>query len=113
MQNNANPGNTAQNFMNLTARQLSIVLGVQPSTITRDIKKGRLSAMKNERGEFEIDPSEIARAYADRITIDAAGNIAATGQMQNDATPLNDHANSSKDLDFLRERLAILEIERD
>jgi DNA-binding MurR/RpiR family transcriptional regulator len=73
--------------MKHTARQLAHVLGVQPSTITRDIKKGKISANKNERGEFEIDASEIARAYAGRIRIDGAGNIAAKGEMQNEATP--------------------------
>jgi hypothetical protein len=59
---------------------------VQPSTITRDIKKGRVSASKNERGEYEIDASEIVRAYPDRIAVDHDGNIAAKGEMQSDAT---------------------------
>jgi hypothetical protein len=73
--------------MKHSARQLAIVLGVQPSTITRDIKKGRLAANKNEKGEYEIDASEIVRAYPDRVKVDDAGNIAAKATMHEEATP--------------------------
>lgn len=72
--------------MKHSARQLAIVLGVQPSTITRDIKKGRLAANKNEKGEYEIDASEIVRVYPDRVKVDGAGNIAAKGEMHDEAT---------------------------
>jgi hypothetical protein len=71
--------------MKHSARQLAIVLGVQPSTITRDIKKGRLAANKNEKGEYEIDASEIVRAYPDRVKVDDAGNIAANAKMHDEA----------------------------
>ncbi len=73
--------------MKHSARQLALVLRVQPSTITRNIKKGRLAANKNEKGEYEIDASEIVRAYPDRVKVDDAGNIAAKGEMQNETTP--------------------------
>lgn len=73
--------------MKHSARQLAIALGVQPSTITRDIKKGRLAANKNEKGEYEIDASEIVRAYPDRVKVDDAGNIAAKATMHDEATP--------------------------
>jgi hypothetical protein len=72
--------------MRYSARQLAIILGVQPSTITRDIRKGRLSASRNDKGGYLIDASEIVRAYPDRITVDVAGNVAATGRTQSDAT---------------------------
>jgi len=73
--------------MKHSARQLALVLGVQPSTITRDIKKGRLAANKNEKGEYEIDASEIVRAYPERVKVDDAGNIAAKGEMHGETTP--------------------------
>jgi AraC-like DNA-binding protein len=75
-----------------SARQLAMILGVQPSTITRDIKRGKLSASRDERGGYSIDSSEIARAYADRVTVDDAGNVAATGRTQRDATADATHA---------------------
>ena len=82
--------------MKHSARQLAIVLGVQPSTITRDIKKGRISANKNEKGEYEIDVSEIVRAYPDRVKFDDAGNIAAKAGMHDEATPKATEATEAK-----------------
>jgi hypothetical protein len=75
-----------------SARQLATILGVQPSTITRDIKKGRLSAARDDKGGYLIDASEIARAYPDRVTVDVAGNVCATGRTQRDATGEATHA---------------------
>ena len=72
--------------MQYSARKLADILAVQPSTITRDIKKGRLSAAKDEKGGYLIDASEIVRVYSDRVTVDEAGNIAAKGQKQHEAT---------------------------
>ena len=63
-----------------------MILGVQPSTISRDIKRGRLSASRDEKGGYVIEASEIVRAYPDRVTVDVAGNVAATVQKQRDAT---------------------------
>src|SRR5512134_500188 len=72
--------------MRYSARQLAMILGVQPSTIARDIKKGRLSASRDEKGGYLIEASEIVRAYPDRVSVDVAGNVAATGRTQRDAT---------------------------
>jgi hypothetical protein len=72
--------------MRYSARQLAMILGVQPSTVSRDIRKGRLSAARDERGGYLIEASEIVRAYGDRVTVDVAGNVAATGRTQRDAT---------------------------
>ena len=66
--------------MKYTATQLATTLGIQTSTVTRHIKKGRLIAKKNEKGEYEIDAAEIVRAYPDRVNVDDAGNIAGKGQ---------------------------------
>jgi hypothetical protein len=72
--------------MKYTATQLATALGVQTSTVTRHIKKGKLSAAKNDNGEYEIDAAEIVRAYPDRATVDDAGNIARQVSMQDKAT---------------------------
>lgn len=37
--------------------------GKSKSTIKRAIEKGRLSANKNEKGEWKIDPAELRRVY--------------------------------------------------
>lgn len=73
--------------MRYSARKLALILGVQPSTITRDIKKGRLSASRDDKGGYLIQAAEIVRAYPDRVTVDVAGNVAAIVQPHHDATP--------------------------
>jgi hypothetical protein len=72
--------------MKYTATQLATALGIQTSTVTRHIKKGKLAAAKNDNGEYEIDAAEVVRAYPDRATVDDAGNIARQGTMQDEAT---------------------------
>ena len=37
--------------------------GISKTTLLRHIENGRLSAGRNEKGHWEIDPSEVARAY--------------------------------------------------
>ena len=49
-------------------KRLSIVeavaiVPVSESTLRRDIKAGKVSAEKDERGNYQIDPAELTRAY--------------------------------------------------
>ena len=37
--------------------------GVNRTTILRAIKSGKVSATKNEHGEWQIDPAELHRVY--------------------------------------------------
>jgi len=39
--------------------------GISRSTMLRSIKKGKVSAIKNEAGGFEIDFSELCRVWPD------------------------------------------------
>jgi hypothetical protein len=86
--------------MKYSARQLAAILKVQPSTITRDINKGRVSAAKNNRNEWEIEAAEIVRVYHDRVVIDEAGNVAAKTGMHDGAKAGTPDASA-----ILRERL--------
>ena len=47
----------------LSPKEASKHFPVSKSKIIRDISSGKLSASKNERGHFQIDPSELARVY--------------------------------------------------
>lgn len=38
-------------------------VGVTKTTIWRDVKRGKISAIKNDDGEWEIDPAELFRRY--------------------------------------------------
>jgi len=47
----------------LSPNEASKHFSASKTTILRDIKEGRLSASRNERGHYKIDPSELARVY--------------------------------------------------
>lgn len=49
--------------MKLSAKRAAKEVGKSTPTITRAIKKGKLSAIKNENGGYEIDPAELFRVY--------------------------------------------------
>ena len=47
----------------LSLREAAEQTGVSKSTIFRAIKAGRMSAPRNDDGEFQIDPAELFRVY--------------------------------------------------
>jgi hypothetical protein len=49
--------------MPYTLGQAAKATGLSKPTISDAIKKGRISAKKNESGSFEIDPAELHRVY--------------------------------------------------
>jgi hypothetical protein len=49
--------------MKLTLGQAAKEVGISKPSLSAAIKKGRVSAHKNEQGVYEIDPAELFRAY--------------------------------------------------
>jgi excisionase family DNA binding protein len=47
----------------LTLGQAAKETGVSKPTISKAISKGRISATKNEKGEYDIDPAELFRVF--------------------------------------------------
>ena len=47
----------------LSPNEASKHFPVSKTSILRDIKEGRLSATRNDRGHYKIDPAELARVY--------------------------------------------------
>lgn len=47
----------------LTLGQAARETGLSKPTISKAISKGRLSATRNEQGEYQIDPAELFRVY--------------------------------------------------
>lgn len=43
------------------------LVGKSKSTLTRAVKSGKMSAIRQADGTFSIDPSELARAYPDAV----------------------------------------------
>jgi len=85
--------------------------GKSKSTISRDIDKGKISAVKNEDGSYSIDPAELHRVYPPVSQSNGSSN----GQ-SNDSQPVNFAAGTGElegELQHLRERLSSLELERE
>jgi excisionase family DNA binding protein len=51
----------------LSVRQASDLLDVSERTITRQIKTGKLSATKSEKGSWQIEKSEFYRVYPEKL----------------------------------------------
>ena len=51
----------------LTLGEAAKVTGKTKGAISKAIKNGRLSAIKNDKGHFQIDPSELQRVYDYRV----------------------------------------------
>ena len=49
--------------MPYTLGQAAKATGLSKPTLSEAIKKGKISARKNESGSFEIDPAELHRVY--------------------------------------------------
>lgn len=85
--------------MKYTAGQAAHVAGVSTATITRAIKSGKISALKNYAGAWEIEPVELHRVFQ----IENPVKDSAT-QMKSDAIPLQDSA-LQIEVEVLRARL--------
>jgi len=57
--------------MSYTLQQAAEATGKDKSTIQRAIKKGRISATKNDLGNYIIDPVELYRVFPEAISNDA------------------------------------------
>ena len=85
--------------MQYTAGQAAKVAGVSTATITRAIKRGRLSGSKDGNGSWRIDPAELHRIYPDaRVQDDISVAV------QSDAIPLQD-SDLQREVAVLGERL--------
>ena len=84
----------------LSATQAAKAVGKSVPTITRAIKNGKLSAIKLDRGGYEIDPSELFRVW--KAVTDSSN---ATQAMLERETPIEDNALQVK-LDVMGERLS-------
>jgi hypothetical protein len=57
--------------------------GTSKATISRAIASGRLSATRNDKGGWDVDPAELFRVFPRN-----AATVAANGSMKQTATPI-------------------------
>lgn len=65
----------------LTMGEAAKLAGISKATLSRAIKNGRVSATRNDKGGFDIDPAELFRAYPRN-----AATVAANGSVKQSAT---------------------------
>jgi hypothetical protein len=93
-----------RNGMKYSLRQAAEASGVSKTKLHRAIKDGTISAMLNEGGAYEIDPSELHRVFPPKCPEDHGG----TPGLQQAGTL------SGKEVERLfRERLEALEADRE
>jgi len=88
----------------LTLGQAAKETGVSKTAIARAIKSGRMSANKNDLGEYQIDPAELFRVYPVTPSVDSGA--------EHHATP-KDYSGLHAQLEAVREVLRQIEGERD
>ena len=90
-------------FINVrTAAQLA---GKDRSTIIRAIEDGRLSATRDERSRYRIDPAELERVYGPLRNPDDVRDASRDDAEEPDTTPLRVAA-LEREVELLREMLA-------
>lgn len=95
--------------MKYTAGEAATATGLNTATITRAIKKGRISATKSDTGAWQIDPAELHRVFPP-----LASKSLPQDQMQGYASEDQRESKSANnalqgELETMRERLAAVE----
>lgn len=88
----------------LTLGQAAKETGVSKTAISRAVKSGRLSATRNDLGEYQIDPAELFRVYPVTGSVDR--------EAERDTTPKYNSGLQGQ-IDVLRELVRQIESERD
>ena len=85
--------------MKYTLGQAAKAVGKAKGTISNAIKSGRLSANRNDKGQYEIDPAELHRVYP-------LNDTTRRQEVQlNDTAPLHTPLINTTETDLLRERI--------
>jgi len=81
----------------LTVSQAAKEVGITRGGLWKAIKEGRLSATKNNKGQFSIDPAELFRVYppVDKVDINS------------EQASINEHTSRHHEVDELRIRLEL------
>jgi excisionase family DNA binding protein len=97
--------------MAYTLKQAAEATGRSKPTILRAIQSGKISGIKDEHGEWRIEPAELHRVYPPAPD-DAVRNDAHNGTDGVDATT-DDPEALRRGIAVAQERLRVLETERD
>lgn len=73
---------------NLSLREAVKIFDVSRPTLTKAINSGKLSGVRNGKGQWEIDPAELSRAYRTRGTDHVKDGIGEQGKFTTENTSL-------------------------
>jgi hypothetical protein len=88
----------------LSAREAGDRVGLTKQAIVKAIKNGRISATKDDTGEWRIDPAELFRVYPP---------VPTDGSNPSPTETPNDSAGLRREIELLRERIDDLVEDRD
>jgi hypothetical protein len=91
----------------VNARSAAQLTGRDRSTILRAIESGKLSAVRDEHGHFQIDPAELERVYGTLRSPASADAEAAADAMPQHAYAA-ELAAQAKEIEFLRRENELL-----
>lgn len=77
--------------MKYSLKQAADAVGKSKATIHRDVKKGKISASKDDSGRYKIDPSELFRVYpkaSDETSQDVSSDTLRDGKNVSDNSAL-------------------------
>jgi len=96
--------------MKYTLGKAAEATGKSKTTIHRAIHSGKLSAFRNEQGEYEIDPSELMRVY-DIVTPEPKRQ----NDMERSVIPVTSDESPvlRAEIEGLKQQLALVKDERD
>ena len=100
-----------RNPMKYTLGTAAKATGKSKSTLSRDIKCGKISATRRDDGSYEIDPAELHRVYPATERGTGSWNRA-----ENDSEPPSEHHEArslAAELAAVRARLEMIEAERE
>ena len=90
-----------------TLGKAALATGKSKTTLHRAITSGKISASRNESGEYEIDPAELMRVYK-IVTPDPQKHSEMEQSVTVDETPV-----LRAEIEGLKQQLALLKDERD
>ena len=97
--------------MGISAKQAAESIGITKHGLLKAIREGRVSAKKNEKGQWEIEPSELYRVYKP-VNQDNSNQVTKSQRSNTPKvnSPLNLEINELRlKLQFAEEKIALLE----
>jgi hypothetical protein len=99
--------NESEHPVKYTLGKAALATGKSKTTLHRAITSGKISASRNEDGEYEIDPAELMRVY-EIVTPEPQKHIELEQSVTVDETPV-----LRVEIEGLKQQLVLLKDERD